>query len=840
MRIKAISSILVFLLLATAGFSQIFQPVKWKFSVEVLENNIAELKAEATIDATWHVYALVISDKPNVVGPIPTSIKLDPSKNYAASGKPTEGKFITHYDPNFEMDLNYFENYAVFKQKVKINTDKPFKLTGQLEYMACNDERCIFPDPEIFEVEVTPKGATPAEAAPAEGSTPEQGSQPGLNKKTPLSWTYSSTRISETEFDITAKTTIDEGFHIYSAVNISDGPMPTELVNIDPAKYELVGKVQESPKAEKHFDENFGTDVFTFEKEAIFTQRIKLKDPAHTGFTAQIKGMYCSDVCTPFFNDFKIDLTTGVGAEYDPLAGVESDVLANDPYIMPGVDLVNPLSNCELEKENETILWAFLQGLFWGILALLMPCIFPMIPLTVSFFTKGAEKEGGKKKAVFYGLFIFLIYVSVSVPFHVLSTVDPEMFNEFATNTWVNVIFFLVFVVFAISFFGFYELTLPSSMSNKIDSKSNVGGYIGIFFMALTLVIVSFSCTGPILGSMLGQIYSETSQGVVNFLGLELSLAPTKLTAATAGFGLALGAPFGFFAFFPSMVKKLPKSGGWMDDFKVSLGFLELVLALKFLSNADLVNQWRFLQRETFFVIWIVLFVLWILYLLGVYRFKKGQGSTKMSKFKIAFIVLLAIVAIRLVPGVLPKNDYNRFAFLSGFPPPAFYSWYKVDHEFEVYNNLEEAMAEAKRQGKPLFVDFTGWACVNCRKMEENVWPEDSIKKLLQDKYIMCSLYVDEKIELPADQKHIYTTKDGRKKRIENYGNKWATLQTETFNNNSQPFYALLTPEGELLAPTAQYEPDLDKYENWLRCGLSSFDQWTVNKAPSTAQAQNP
>lgn len=840
MRIKAISSILVFISLVTTGFSQIYQPVKWKFSVEVFDDNTAEIKAEATIDATWHVYALVISDKPDVIGPIPTSVKLDPSKNYVTSGKPTEGKFITHFDPNFEMDLNYFENYAVFKQKIKITADKPFKVTGQLEYMACNDERCIFPDPEIFELNVTPKGAVPAGVVPNEGSvTPAPGEQ-NSGKKSPLSWNYSSSKISETEFDIIAKTTIESGFHIYSAVSISDGPMPTELINIDLTKFELIGKIQESPKATKHYDENFGTDVYTFEGEATFTQRVRLKDPSNTALTAQIKGMYCSDVCTPFFNDFKVDLTTGMGQEYDPLAGVPSDVLANDPYIMPGVDLVNPLSNCELEKENETILWAFLQGLFWGILALLMPCIFPMIPLTVSFFTKGAEKEGGKKKAVFYGLFIFLIYVSVSVPFHVLSSVDPEMFNEFATNTWVNVIFFIVFVVFAISFFGFYELTLPSSMSNKIDSKSNVGGYIGIFFMALTLVIVSFSCTGPILGSMLGQIYSETSQGTVGFLGMQLSLAPTKLSAATAGFGLALGAPFGFFAFFPSMVKKLPKSGGWMDDFKVSLGFLELVLALKFLSNADLVNQWRFLQRETFFVIWIVLFVLWILYLLGVYRFKKGQGSNKMSKFKVGFIVLLSIIAIRLVPGVLPKNDYNRFAFLSGFPPPAFYSWYKAEHEFHVYTNLDEAIAEAKLQGKPLFLDFTGWACVNCRKMEENVWPEDSIKKILQGKYIMCSLYVDEKVELPADQKHIYTTKDGRKKRIENYGNKWATLQTETFNNNSQPFYALLTPDGELLAPTAQYEPDLDKYENWLRCGLSSFDQQGSKNSASSAELQNP
>ena len=402
MRIKAISSVLVFIALATAGFSQIYQPVKWKFSVEVFDDNTAELRAQATIDEGWHVYASVVTDKKDaIILPLPTTLKVDPSKNIKLLGSPQDGKFITHYDPQFEMDLNYFEGTGLFKQKFKIETDKAFKLSGEIEFMACNDERCIPPDVVIFEVDVTPKGTAPAEVVPAEGTVSPTPAEQGNDKKSPLSWNYSSTKISDTEFDIVAKTTIESGYHIYSAVSISDGPMPTELINIDPLKFELVGKIQESPKASKHFDENFGTDVYTFEGEATFTQRVRLKDPANTAFTAQIKGMYCAEVCTPFFNDFKVDLATGVGQVYDPLAGVAADVLENDPYVMPGVDLVNPLSNCQLEKENETILWAFLQGLFWGILALLMPCIFPMIPLTVSFLPRVQRRKVVRKRLCF-------------------------------------------------------------------------------------------------------------------------------------------------------------------------------------------------------------------------------------------------------------------------------------------------------------------------------------------------------------------------------------------------------------------------------------------------------
>ncbi|MFM9986267.1 MAG: protein-disulfide reductase DsbD domain-containing protein [Flavobacteriales bacterium] len=826
MRIKAISSVLVFLALATAGFSQIYQPVKWKFSVEMLDDKTAEIRAEATIEAKWHVYALVISDKPDVIGPIPTSIKLDPSKNYTASGKPTEGKFITHFDPNFEIDLNYFENYAVFKQKVKINADKPFKISGQLEYMACNDERCIFPDPEIFELDVTPKGATPAEVVPAEGTVAPTPADQGNGKKSPLSWNYSSSKISDTEFDIIAKTTIESGFHIYSAVSISDGPMPTELINIDPTKFELVGKIQESPIATKHFDENFGTDVYTFEGEATFTQRVKLKDPANTILTAQIKGMYCAEVCTPFFNDFKVDLKTGVGQEYDPLADSKATILGLDPFDWSG-DPDLPLNNCGKSTEDITLWAIFLFGIIGGLLALLTPCVFPMIPLTVSFFTKGSEGSKGKKRAITYGIFILLIYFTLSLPFHLSKNVDPEVLNRIATNSWLNIGFFVIFIVFAISFFGFFEITLPSGLANKVDSASNLGGLAGIFFMALTLAIVSFSCTGPILGTVIGSIYSTNAAGFVHFLGMELSLPASKVTAAMTGFGISLGLPFGIFAAFPGLLKKLPKSGGWLQDFKVSLGFLELAFALKFLSNSDLVEQWGILKRESFFAVWILIGTLWALYMLRRFTFKKGYlSSTPVKGFKLVVTLGIILFTLRLIPGLFPSSEWNRFAFMSAFPPPKSWSFYHYEEEFKIYKNLAEGIAAAKAANKPLFVDFTGWACVNCRKMEENMWPREQVKKILANEFVMVSLYVDEKVELPVEEQFIYQTKDGRKKKISNVGDRWATLQTQTFENNSQPMYAIIAPDSTILTPVKQYETDEFEYVNWLQCGVSSYQQW--------------
>jgi thiol:disulfide interchange protein DsbD len=819
---RALSVFALLIAFTSTISAQIFQPVKWRFSIKPLENNEFEISASAVIEDTWHVYALSVSDKADAIGPIPTTLKINPSSDFEVVGKTKEGKYITHYDPNFEMDLNYFEKTAVFKQKIKAKNDKPFKVSGVVEYMACNDERCIFPDPELFDLSITPN--TDTEQVAADTTTAISN-----GKENHATWNFSISAVSDKEFLLSFKATLEAGWHIYAQkLESNEGPVPTSFLFDPNSDYSLDAPVSE-PKAKRIYDKNFMMNIDYYEGVVVFEKKISLTGSSKSSITAKVEFMQCNDArcLPPQMIHVKFDPSTLQAFEFDPLANTESTTPSgNDPFKMPGVDLNNPLNNCGQQKENYGLWAIFLFGLIGGLLALLTPCVFPMIPLTVSFFSKGAEKGKGKQRAATYGFFIFMIYFLLSLPFHLSKNVDPEVLNSIATNTWLNLVFFAVFLVFAISFFGFYEITLPSSLANKVDSASELGGAIGVFFMALTLAIVSFSCTGPILGTVIGSIYSTDIQGVVNFLGIELSMPAAKVSAAMMGFGIALGGPFALFAAFPSLLKKLPKAGGWMDDFKVSLGFMEVALAIKFLSNADLVEQWGIFKRESFFALWILVGVLWALYMFKVFTFKPGQGSKGWSKFKIAFTALIVIFTIRLIPGVLPPSELNRFDFLSGFPPPKSYSWYHYEEEFHIYKDLAEAMKAAEAEGKPIFIDFTGWACVNCRKMEDTVWPDETVRAILSDKYIMCSLYVDEKVELPTEEQFIYTTGDGRKKMIKTVGNKWATLQTETFQNNSQPMYALLSPKGDLLSPIEQYNPDVKKYTDWLNCGLSAFDAW--------------
>ncbi|MFN0030940.1 MAG: protein-disulfide reductase DsbD domain-containing protein [Flavobacteriales bacterium] len=818
-----------FVLGALCANAQIFDPVKWTFVANTISATEAEIVATATIEAGWHVYATKLSDKEDAIGPIPTTLELTASKDFKLAGKVTEGKYITHVDPNFEMALNYFENAAVFRQKIRLVSKEPFSVKGVLQYMACNDERCTFPDPENFEVVVTPLGAKPTELkeVPIASDTASTGDALSI----PLSWTFASQKISETEFDIVATAKVQPGYHIYSAVHLSEGPMPTEIKTDANSKWQPAGSIIEKPDAHKAYDKDFGTDVYTLEGSAEFRQRISIADASVTEITGELKGMVCREVCTPFSENFKINTRSGVGATYDPLANATASSVVNDPFDWPE-DPNEPLNNCGEDKKKHSLWAIFIFGLIGGLLALLTPCVFPMIPLTVSYFTKGAQGSNGRRRAITYGFFIFLIYLILSLPFHLSKNVDPEVLNSIATNVWLNLAFFIIFIVFAISFFGYFEITLPSGLANKVDSASNLSGGIGIFFMALTLAIVSFSCTGPILGTVIGSIYSgDDIQGVVHFIGLELSLPAAKVTAAMAGFGLSLGLPFGIFAAFPSLLKKLPKSGGWLQDFKVSLGFLELAFALKFLSNSDLVEQWGFIKREVFFAVWIVIGALWSLYLLKRFTFKTGyRSTTKLKGFKLVVTIAVILFTMRLVPGLLPASAYNRFDFLSGFPPPKFYSFYHYEEEFRIYKDIAEAMEVAKAEGKPLFLDFTGWACVNCRKMEDQMWPKEQVKALLANEFVMVSLYVDEKVELPVREQFVYQTKDGRKKEIKTVGNKWSTLQTQTFENNSQPMYAIIATDSTILNPIKQYEDREKEYVDWLKCGLEAHKQWKNNQ----------
>ena len=478
------------------------------------------------------------------------------------------------------------------------------------------------------------------------------------------------------------------------------------------------------------------------------------------------------------------------------------------------IDIRKPVNNCgDDDSEGKSLFGIFILGLAGGFIALLTPCVFPMIPLTVSFFTKKGQSRGkGAANAALYGFFIFLIYVLLSVPFHLFNA-SPQVLNNISTNVWLNLFFFVIFVVFAISFFGYFEITLPGGLANRANSKSGIGSIGGIFFMAFTLAIVSFSCTGPILGSLLVGTLSENG-------------GPIQLTAGMAGFGLALALPFALFAVFPNMLQAIPKSGGWLNSVKVVLGFLELAMAVKFLSNADLVEQWGIMKRELFMGIWIVIGLLTIIYLLGKIRFPHDAPVKKFSKGRIFFIVLFAAGVIYLLPGVT-NTKYANLKLISGFPPPLCYSLYShpvnCKEGFEPLRDYEIALKKARDENKPLLIDFTGWACVNCRRMEEAVWTDPAVDSLMRNEFVVVSLYVDERTKLPLNERTTYIDKTGKEQSIITVGDKWSAFQIENFHATSQPQYAIISPDEKALTKTKFYTPDAEEFENWLKCGISAF-----------------
>lgn len=479
------------------------------------------------------------------------------------------------------------------------------------------------------------------------------------------------------------------------------------------------------------------------------------------------------------------------------------------------IDIKNPVVDCgDDDSEGKSLFGIFLLGLAGGFIALLTPCVFPMIPLTVSFFTKKGQGRGkGAANAALYGFFIFLIYVLLSIPFHLFNA-SPQVLNNISTNVWLNLFFFVIFVVFAISFFGYFEITLPGGIANKASSKSGIGSVGGIFFMAFTLAIVSFSCTGPILGSLLVGTLSENG-------------GPMQLTAGMAGFGLALALPFALFAVFPNLLQSIPKSGGWLNSVKVVLGFLELAMAVKFLSNADLVEQWGLLKRELFLAIWILIGMLTILYLFGKIRFPHDAPLKKITKGRTFFIVVFTIGTLYLLPGVT-NTKYANLKIISGFPPPLCYSLYthpeNCKEGFEPLRDYEIALKEAREKNKPLLIDFTGWACVNCRRMEEAVWTDPVVDSLMRNEFVVVSLYVDERTKLPLNERTTYVDKTGKEQSIITIGDKWSAFQIENFYATSQPQYAILSPQEKALTKTKFYTPDADEFAEWLKCGLNAFN----------------
>jgi thiol:disulfide interchange protein DsbD len=451
----------------------------------------------------------------------------------------------------------------------------------------------------------------------------------------------------------------------------------------------------------------------------------------------------------------------------------------------------------------------FLLGLVGGFIALFTPCMFPMIPVTVSFFTKRSPtRKKGIQNGLLYGFFIFAIYALASTPFHLLN-LNSEIFNSISTSPTLNIIFFIIFIIFAIAFFGYFEITLPHSIAGKADSKSNLGSSIGIFFMALTLVIVSFSCTGVILGTLL----VGTSSG-----------GAWALTVGMSGFGIALGLPFALFAIFPNWLENLPKSGGWLDTVKKVLAFVEVALALKFLSNADLVSHWGLLKREVFIGLWIVVCIGLALYAFGILRLPHDYKGQKISTGRKSIGVIAIFFVLYLAPG-LTKTKYANLTLLSGIVPPLSYSIYADETRFKglepnVINDYDKALTMAKVQHKPLLIDFTGWACANCRRMEEQVWTNEDVAKEIRENFILVSLYVDDKAKLPVEKRVMnYKTKDGNVKDIITIGDKYATFESENFDQVSQPLYAMLDNNEKLLAFPVGATFDAKKYLAWLQCG---------------------
>lgn len=613
-------------------------------------------------------------------------------------------------------------------------------------------------------------------------------------------WTVQSKKLGEKKYELSFSVPSVDGWQLYSPNLVLDDFKAAELKFPDSAIVQE-GNFQLTDKPVKA-SSPFFPSIEVFEKGTAWKAVINIKGTV----PAKLQGtlFYTFGKDTLFYPSTMFQFVTNLEG------GKEAESIK-----VASIDIRHPVSDCGDEgTENAGLLKIFLLGFLGGLIALLTPCVFPMIPVTVTFFTKkSAGKKQGITNGLLYGLFIFLIYVAITVPFHIAGkAISPEIFNKISTNAWLNMAFFAIFVLFALSFFGLFEIGLPSGLANKADAKSGLGNIGGIFFMAGTLAIVSFSCTGPILGSLLVGVANEGAW---------------PLTAGAAGFGLALGLPFALFAMFPHWLQSLPKSGGWMTDVKVILGFLELALAIKFFSNADLVKQWGLLKRELFIGLWIIIGVLMVLYLIGKLRFAHSSPVKKFSFTRISFIALFTAFTLYLMPG-LTNSKWADLPLISGFPPPRTYSYYKIEKTNSriyqpIHNNYKEALRLAKEQGKPVLIDFTGWACVNCRRMEERVWTNKTVDSLMRNAFVVVSLYVDEKNNLPLAEQTVEKLSNGENKSIVSIGDKWATFQTENFGAASQPQYAIISPDEVALTKTKFYTKKSKKFIEWMLCGLDAY-----------------
>ena len=621
---------------------------------------------------------------------------------------------------------------------------------------------------------------------------------------TPVSWDFSQKQVSDNEIELQFKATIDDGWYLYSQFIGDDGPVPTEFTFTTEGGYSLVGNPKEGEPIEE-FDPNFDMILKYFKNEAIFTQIVQVSSSEDFNLDGNVYFMVCDEAqCLPPEEvEFSFEIK-----------GVDGGVIVEDT------------KNTSDEKEGKSMWALFFIAFISGFAALLTPCVFPMIPMTVSFFTKQSKtKAQGIANAIIYGLSIIAIYVALGVG--VSSVFGADALNNMATNVYFNIGFFILLIVFAASFLGAFEIQLPSSWTNKSVEAEGKGGLIGIFFMAFTLALVSFSCTGPIVGTLL----VEASSG--GYMGPIIGML---------GFSLAIALPFALFAAFPGWLNSLPQSGGWLNSVKVTLGFLEIALAFKFLSNADLVMQTHWLERELFVAIWIMIFGLLTMYLLGFLKFAHDSDLKYVSVGRLSAAILTGTLTLYMIPGMWGAP----LKIINAFPPPMQYSEspYGVGnsqggnaisaHEEDgqhlgpqgilVFHDYDMGMAYAKKINKPVVLDFTGHACVNCRKMEEQVWSAAHVKNTLANDVVLISLYVDERIDLPKEDQY-ETTMAGKTKKVKTTGDKWMVLQANSYGTNSQPYYVFLNHDEEALVENANYQDygTVDLFTDWLNRGLQEF-----------------
>ncbi len=844
-------------------------PVKWSFSKEKISDSEYTLVFKADIKAGWYTYSLYTEDN----GPIPTSITFENQDGIELLGKAVEsGDKKEGVDPLFDAFVIKYSSKKAFiiKQKIKVkDASKP--TSGYLTYMTCDDQTCLPPKDVDFSFKFENAGGKTGAVNPAETEKKNLGDKPtspsgelaeasktqinavvGIQNPTqsspstglynPVKWTFKYEQLDARTYKLIYSGKAEDGWAIYSQKSSEDGPIPTSITFEEKEGLVKIISSEEKGHKKEGVDPYFNAYVIKYlsDQPFIIEQTIEVSD-ASKPIKGYLSFMACNDqTCTaPTDVDFYFALDGSqpiVDAGSTAAIGPSIEGGKLDQRIPKLYDsFKSAVGQCGAVLKSATgsgLFWTFLFGFGGGLLALLTPCVFPMIPITVSYFTKDTKRKGWVNGLI-YGLSIIGIYVILGL----LVTVffGAEALNRLSTNWIANTLFFVIFVLFAFSFFGFYELTLPSSWTTNTDKMADKGGFVGIFFMAFTLSLVSFSCTGPIVGTALVQ--AATKGAVVGPFTVML------------GFSTALALPFGLFAAFPAWLNSLPRSGSWMTSVKVVLGFLELALAFKFLSVADMTNHWGIFRYEIFMGIWVLVFAAITFYLFGFIKFPHDSPIKKFSKTRIGFGLLAAISTIYLITGFFVNDktsEYNSLKLMSGLAPPANYNFFlpgkpldsalaakytsytKCAQGIDCFKDYYEGLAYAKETGKPLLLDFTGYGCVNCRKTEEHIWVDDRVRKILNEDVILVSLYGDD--DNPTGEQYKGVRSKYTNERIRNVGKLWADFQMANFENNAQPLYVMVTPDQEVITNPRPYQDGIKEYLTFLECGLGSFSDKSLSK----------